>query len=258
MKHIKKKARNFFIKLFARKLFQPFFKKLHWISLRGMNYGAGYSPYNSGESFFLNHVKNIIKDEVTILDVGANVGKYTLLCNKIFESKCIIYAFEPTVFAYKILKKKTLHLQNIKSYNVGLGESIKTVEIFYDSPGSVQSSIVENITTKFKESINLITIDEFCNTNQIEKIHVLKLDVEGYEYNVLKGGLERIKNVDYIQFEFGNAQVSSRNFLRDFIELLDNFKIYRLIQNGFVEINTNPINEIFQTSNYIAVNKNIS
>lgn len=258
MKNIKKKIRNLFVKLFARKLFQPFFKKLHWISLRGMNYGGGYSPFDSGELFFLNHVKNKIKDEVTILDVGANIGKYALLCNTIFESRCIIYAFEPTAFAFDTLKKKTINLHNIKSYNVGLGDSIKVVEIFYNSLGSVQSSIVDNVTTKFKESINLTTIDDFCNINQIKKIHILKIDVEGYEYNVLKGGLERINNVDYIQFEFGNKQVSSRNFLEDFINILDNFKIYRLIQDGFVEISNNPINEIFQTSNYIAINKNIS
>ena len=64
-----------------------------------------------------------------------------------------------------------------------------------------------------------------------------------------------IDAVDYIQFEFGNKQVDNRNFLIDFIDLLDRFKIYRLVQNGFIPVDKNPIHEIFQTSNYVAIHK---
>ena len=85
----------------------------------------------------------MVKKMDVFLDIGANIGKYALLSNKIFESKCIIHSFEPTAFAYGLLKKKTSTLQNIKTYNLGLGETIKTVEIYYDLPGSVQSSIVD-------------------------------------------------------------------------------------------------------------------
>jgi len=107
MKKIKKKARGLFVKIFARTWLQPFFKKLHWISLRGMNYGGGHSPHDSGEIFFLNDVKNRISGPITLFDVGANIGQYALLANKVFNSHCIIYSFEPTNFAYSALKKHT-------------------------------------------------------------------------------------------------------------------------------------------------------
>ena len=45
------------------------------------------------------------------------------------------------------------------------------------------------------------------------KIDLLKLDVEGYEYKALLGGSKAMNDIDYIQFEFGNKQVSSRNFM---------------------------------------------
>ena len=257
MKKTKKKIRSLFIKLFARKLFQPLFKKLHWISLRGMNYGGGYSPYDSGEVFFLNYAKNSINNEIVILDIGANTGQYALLSNDVFKSKCTIYSFEPTKFAYSALKKNTSSYANIITINEGIGEFIGETKIFYDGPGSVHSSIIKDEFLKYSETIKLTTIDAFCKTNHIKKINILKLDVEGYEYLSLKGGINSINNIDFIQFEFGNKQVFCRNFLVDFIELLDNFKIYRLVQDGFIEINRNPINEIFQTSNYVAINKNV-
>ena len=255
---MKKKTRKLFIRLFARKLFQSFFKKLHFISLRGMNYGGGHSPLDSGEIFFLNYIKNKSTTSITIFDVGANLGQYALLANKIFESKCHIYSFEPVQSTYTAFVKNTKSYDNITGTNKGVGEQSGSSEIFYDGPGSVQSSIVDKEFSEYSETIELTTVDDFCVANAIEKITILKLDIEGYEYNALLGAKNSLNGIDYIQFEFGHKQISNRNYLIDFIQLLDNFKIYRLIQDGFVEVDANPINEIFQTSNYIAINKSIS
>lgn len=254
---MKKAIRKLFVHLFARKLFQSFFKKLHWLSLRGMNYGGGHSPYNSGEMYLLNHIKRKTNKNLTILDIGANTGQYALMANKIFNSTCTIYSFEPAEFTYSLLLKNTKNTDNIVAINKGVGESSGKTQIYYDGKASVQSSLIRDSIQKYSETIELTTIDEFIKENKIDKIDLLKLDVEGYEYKALLGGSESINDINYIQFEFGNKQVLSRNFMIDFITLLDNFKIYRLIQNGFIEINRNPINEIFQTSNYIAINNNI-
>jgi FkbM family methyltransferase len=253
----KKDIKKLFIKLFARKMFQSFFKQLHWIALRGMNYGAGYSPYDSGEIFFLHYVKKNSPGYINVLDVGANTGQYTLLCNQIFQKDCRIFSFEPTKHAFKKLEKNTNFSENILLYNFGMGEVNKKSKIYYSRLGSVQSSLFQDDGAVESENINLWTIDEFCEEHDIKHITILKLDVEGYEYKVLAGAKNSIKNVDYIQFEFGNKQVDSRNFLKDFITILSNFKIYRLIQDGLVEVNSNPINEIFQTSNYVAINRNL-
>lgn len=254
---MKKRIRKLFVKIFARKSFQPFFKKLHWLSLRGMNYGGGDSPYDSGEIYFLNYIKKRTNKKITVLDVGANIGQYATLANKIFKSDCTIFSFEPTSFSYSLLKKNTKGLNSIITINKGIGEISGKSEIFYNGKASVQSSILQDDFSNHSETIQLTTIDEFCESNQINKIDLLKLDVEGYEYKALLGGIKSLNNINYIQFEFGNKQVLSRNFIIDFIKLLDNFKIYRLVQDGFVEITDKPINEIFQTTNYIAINKNL-
>lgn len=252
---MKKRIRKLFVRIFARKLFQSFFKKLHWLSLRGMNYGGGHSPHDSGELHFLNYVKKKSGEEIIVLDVGANIGQYATLVNRVFNSKSTIYSFEPVKFTFSCLEKNTEKLGNVIPVNKGVSEFSGKTEIFYEGKGSVQSSIIQDDISKHSEIIELTTVDEFCKDNQIKKVDLLKLDIEGSEYNALRGATKAINNIDYIQFEFGNMQVLSRHFITDFIKILDNFKIYRLIQDGFIEIDSNPINEIFQTSNYIAINK---
>tara|TARA_R110002049_G_scaffold3795_5_gene27640 strand:- start:117629 stop:118399 length:771 start_codon:yes stop_codon:yes gene_type:complete len=254
---MKKSSRKLFVRFFARKKFQILFKKLHWLSLRGMNYGGGHSPSDSGEIYFLNHIKKSTNAQITIFDVGANIGQYALLANKIFESKCLIYSFEPVKLSYSALIDNIKSHRNIIGIEKGIGELIASSKIFYNGSKSVQSSLIEDEFSKHSEIIELTTIDDFIRENNIKKVNVLKLDVEGYEYKALIGAKNNLNNIDYIQFEFGNKQVTSRNFLIDFIKYLDDFKIYRLIQDGLIEIDTNPINEIFQTSNYVAINKNI-
>ena len=77
-------------------MLQPLFRKLQWLSLRGMNYGAGYSPSNWGELFF-EFCKKTLKDDIVILDVGANMGKYALLFDNIFQTKCLFMFLNPQI-----------------------------------------------------------------------------------------------------------------------------------------------------------------
>lgn len=254
---MKKKIRSLFIKLFARRIFQPFFKKLHWLSLRGMNYGGGYGPYDSGEIFLLNYIKNQTFSKVIILDVGANIGSYALLANQIFNSDCTIYSFEPASVTYSYLKERVKNKSNIIPINKGIAEVEEKATIYFDETGSVQSSLVEDTNLKYSETIELTTVNDFCTKQSLEHITLLKLDVEGYEYNALLGCKDWLSNINYIQFEFGNKQVQSRHFLKDFVEILPEFKLYRIVQDGLIEIDKNPINEIFQTSNYVGIHHRV-
>ena len=88
----------------------------------------------------------------------------------------------------------------------------------------------------------------------------MKIDVEGYEMNVLKGVGELIENISLIQFEFGGTQVDTRNFFRDFWLYFEEkkFKLFRISQNGIKPINHYSVNlECFYFSNYLAINSRI-
>jgi hypothetical protein len=93
----------------------------------------------------------------------------------------------------------------------------------------------------------------------VEKIHFLKLDIEGHELKALNGVKEMIGNrkIDFIQFEFGGCNIDSRTFFQDFFYLLkDNNTWYRILKNGLFEIpEYKETCEIFITAYYLAIIK---
>ena len=89
---------------------------------------------------------------------------------------------------------------------------------------------------------------------------MLKIDVEGHEFNVLKGAEKLLSSnsVRYIQFEFSEFNMESGVFLRDFFNMLTpRYRIYRILRRGLAPLNTyNTYQEVFKTTNYLAVSDN--
>lgn len=245
---------------------QEFYERIYRSSLDFMNFGRGAYPEESGEIFVLNYIKNSLKKEIgpiNILDVGANVGNYTLLLNKSFNDvNANIFAFEPSEKTYKRLHSNTSGVKNIKAYNFGFGEKNGKFTFYSDTDNSSHASLYNarldyyNIELKEAEVVEIKTIDSFCQENNIRRIHFLKLDVEGYEFSILRGAQNVLFNntIDFIQFEFGTYNIASKTYFQDFYYLLSQkYKIYRILRNGLYPIKRyDPLYEIFVTTNYLA------
>lgn len=219
----------------------------------------------SGELFFISKVlKNYLKDpKPVLLDVGANIGKYALSLSREFPD-AKIFSFEPNRNTFKILK------QNVKDkaecINAGLGSEVKTGKIYTyaDSLTSSHASIYSDVFKVFHEAekvvdidFEMITIDNFCAQRGIKEIDLLKIDTEGNELEVLKGGRKMLSEdrIKVIQFEFGECDVFSRVFLRDFYDVLSNYRIYRLNSGSLIPFfEYKSTNEIFRFQNFVAIN----
>jgi hypothetical protein len=107
--------------------------------------------------------------------------------------------------------------------------------------------------------IEFIKIDNYCKHYNIKRINFLKIDAEGHELMVLKGANDLIKNnaIDMIQIEFSQINLISRTFLKDIIDILDNYSFYRLLPDGLIPLgNYDPVfHELFAFQNIIAVRK---
>ncbi len=253
--------------ILGRKGFQTLFGRMHRLSLKGMNYGRASDYVHNGEEVALHYVRTLIKEPNPVLfDVGANKGEFT---RRVIDTWAAdpyrIYAFEPSKGTFEILKTAIPDLPSVQLINLGLGESKGTVDLFYDKAGSGLASVYQrdlafrSIDFSSHESIILTTLDAFCEENGISVIHFLKLDVEGHELAVLKGGKRMFDKggVQVVQFEFGGCNIDSRTFFKDYFNFFaKDFKLYRILSNGLQKIeNYSEHLEVFQSANYLAIKK---
>lgn len=253
--------KNLFI---GRKLLQPFFRKLHSISLRGMNYGIGAYVDQSGEEWVLKQISKLYKNEKPIIfDVGANHGDYTFAVIKHIP-QAMVYSFEPSLPTFNLLTSSLKNF-NVNTVQVGFSNEKKTTKLYFDNQTSGLASVYPinydhlKGTILNQEEIQLIKLDDFCLEQKISLIHLLKIDVEGHEFEVLEGAKNLIESnsIHMIQFEFGIAMMESKRFLKDFKELLSQYVIYRILQDGIEPLIFDEKVEIFLTTNYLAIHKNL-
>jgi len=179
--------------------------------------------------------------------------------------KAIIHSFEPHPKTY-IKLEACANKHMFFAHNVGVGERITELKLYdyaaTNESGSQHASIfkgvIEDIHNNTAQSfdINLTTLDSFVNEKHITKIDLLKIDTEGNELGVLKGASECLNNkvIDIIHFEFNEMNVVSRIYMKDFFDILCNFKFYRMLSDGLVPITYNPLScEIFAYQNIVAI-----
>ena len=142
-----------------------------------------------------------------LIDVGANVGQFSTLCYY-YNKTILIIAFEPISSCYKKLKEVLPSNKNIKLFNCALGnrcghESIH-ISNKIDSSSILsfkeQSNIYPNTESIMKEKIKIDKLDNYVKYLNKENI-LLKIDVQGYEKNVLAGANNALKLVKYIYIE---------------------------------------------------------
>jgi len=215
--------------------------------------------------------KKILKDINIFIDVGAHHGDTINEFLEIFTIKKI-YAFEPSKENFTKLKIKVAEIEKSKSVKIeispfGLGEKnyILPLNEIVDGVSNTFNNLNVNskyfrkkkfITTLFgikkfiknKVPTRIIRLKEFMEQENIDKIDFMKIDTEGFEYNILLGLEENIKKVEFILFEhhYDNMIIKNYNF-SDIHKLLSN--------NGFQKIfkTKMPFRKSFD---YIYENKN--
>lgn len=142
----------------------------------------------------------------TIIDIGANTGQFAKYISRLFPD-AHIYCFEPLPEPFKKLSKWIQEeCEKVEAFNTALGDVEGTIEIFYHIEHSSSSSFLK--TTKISEgyypdtkkqvplSVRITTLDDWFNTlSSLPKREILiKLDVQGYEHVVIRGGRETFRN----------------------------------------------------------------
>lgn len=145
--------------------------------------------------------KNYIKaDTPVIFDIGMNHGQ-TLNKIKLVYPKALIHGFEPSKHCFKDLKR-VFSESNIILNNLGVADKLGFLE-FNEYSWDAMNSFLKRAygKTHIVETyqVEVTTIDAYVQKNNINKIHILKSDTEGFELKVLKGA-EKLMNGNNIQF----------------------------------------------------------
>jgi FkbM family methyltransferase len=128
--------------------------------------------------------------EPTIFDVGANIGQSSVWFSKTFP-RARIHAFEPVAAVFATLEANTKKLGNVKCIHGALGARAESISIPRVSSASIQTTQVladfGDASAEAYEEIAVLTADDYCDANGIDRIDVLKTDTEGFDLEVARG-----------------------------------------------------------------------
>ena len=133
----------------------------------------------------------LIKPRMTVLDVGANMGYYTLIAAKLVGSAGRAYAFEPDPENCQLIVKSVQlnGYNNVSVFNNAVGDRRGRVKLHLESTNWGHSLSPRNINNPAGSiEVELITLDDLYQAGKLgDHIHFIKLDVQGAEELVLKG-----------------------------------------------------------------------
>lgn len=126
---------------------------------------------------------------VTLFDVGANVGQTITSFLHTFP-ECRIYSFEPSPSSFETLKSTFGRDSRCHLENLALGDQVAILPFQVTQDYSVNDSLLEpSWGAKAKKvMVQVFTLDQYCREHGIEIIDSLKIDTQGYDLNVLRGG----------------------------------------------------------------------
>ena len=131
-------------------------------------------------------LENNIREGNVVLDIGANIGFYTLIMAKLVGEKGKVYAFEADPTNFNILKKnvEVNGYKNIILVNKAILDCNKTIKFYVDKGNTAGNSLFKGNKQKYNE-IESVKLEDYFPENQ--KIDFIKIDIEGSEGRAIKG-----------------------------------------------------------------------
>ena len=251
-----------YVKIFSWPLLSRANDAVLHLALRVRGYNNFQNQHVSGERYLTCDFLRRLEPRVCI-DVGANVGTYTSLLLQ-EHSDVTVYAFEPLEGPFKKLVALQQRFgERLIAINKGVGEANETRCIYFNDDSTTHASFAENVNNvsyvnnEDSAEVHVITLDHyFRDMHAIDQIDLLKIDTEGFEYEVLLGAHKLIETCrpKLIQIEYNWHQLFRAKTIYSFSALLPGYKVCQLLSNRLVERDPkHPMANIYEFSNFVFV-----
>jgi FkbM family methyltransferase len=227
--------------------------------------GRGLYVTSRHEQQEVNFLKHVLKPGIVFFDIGANMGFYSLIASKRVGANGQVHSFEPNPRMFKELKYNVNlnGLNNVKLNRLALSDKPGIAQLSrYERGKEVYGSLSQNIYPGAKvigyDDVAVDTIDKYNKKEEINRVDVIKVDVEGAEFLVFKGAkaLLSSSNGPVILFEMSQSFLDGFNTTcREVAKHLMNFnyKIFIFSFGKYMQVSGNYcFNENFPTS-FIAI-----
>lgn len=215
----------------------------------GFNWGLGF---DDGELWLVAQMLGS-NPELTVFDVGANIGDWTLGVLGRYPG-AHVHAFEPSPDIYMRMVAR-VSAMNVKLNPVGVGAKHGSLEFFEYGTSAISSFHPRaDSLPKKTHKVDMVSIADYCQETQVNHIDFLKIDTEGHDFYVLQGAEPLLKNqqVDVIQFEYGPANIDAGILLKDILGYLQSlpYHLFRLYPRYLLPVS----NYSKELENFISVN----
>ena len=147
-----------------------------------------YGIHEQQNSLYLKKNLSLRENEIAI-DIGSNLGWYSVLISRIASPKSIIHSFEADVANFELLQHNLVsnNCLNVKPHNVAISDSAGKTEFYkYPLKNAGRHSLIPQEGFE-KISVNTTTLDKLLIDADKSKVKFIKIDIEGYEYFAFRG-----------------------------------------------------------------------
>ena len=174
---------------------------------------------------------NILKKGMTAVDVGANIGWFTMMAARLVGSDGEVFAFEPEESNFALLKisAERNKFQHVHLERTCVSDTDGFLTLFLDTDSGTHSTVRQ---TSRSVQVPCISLDSFFASGAVKRIDVLKVDVEGAEAEVLSGARKLISEskIDHMFLEWNpEAWISKSDLLQ---ELVEHYHIFRIVSSS--------------------------
>jgi FkbM family methyltransferase len=197
-------------------------------------------------------IQSYIQPGMIFLDIGANVGQYTLLGSQLVGPGGKVYAFEPHPILSSVLSRNVglNECSNVLCEKLAVAEREGVQTLFHSPPNRFgETALVPYAEQTESTPVRTVSVDAYVRSNMIEQVDLIKIDVEGAELHVLEGATDLLTGSAgltlILEFNDGAARRFG-HWLADLASFLRarGFALYRLGADGlrpYIPLEREPV-----------------